>query len=109
MFTEDKAEFPITRSLASSISRAVWEKLVNWKNLVELRLECWLTLLAFVVIQSTPDKSNLQGKSKNVRVIGSSKKIAASKEKNSFYCTVNIVITFNFRNVKWKLKDTSRL
>ena len=27
--------------------------------------------------------------------------------KNSFYCTVNILITFNYRNVKWKLKDTS--
>ena len=64
--------------------RAVWEKLVNWENLVELRLECWLTPRAFVVIQSTPDDSNLQGKSKNVRVIGSSKKIAASKEKKQF-------------------------
>ena len=29
--------------------------------------------------QSTPDNSNLQGKSKKVRVIGSSKKIAESK------------------------------
>ena len=28
-----------------------------------------------------------------VRVIGSSKKIAESKVKNSFYCTVNILIT----------------
>ena len=44
-----------------------------------------------------------------VRVIGGSKKIAESKVKNSFYCTVNILITFNCRNVKWKLKDTSRL
>ena len=37
----------------------------------------------------------LQGESKKVRVIGSSKKIAGSKEKkqNSFYCTVNILIT----------------
>ena len=35
-----------------------------------------------------------------VRVIGSSKKIAESKVKNSFYCTVNILITFNCRNVK---------
>ena len=40
-----------------------------------------------VCIQSTPDNSNLQGKSKTVRVIGSSKKIAGSKEMNSFYCT----------------------
>ena len=48
----------------------------------------------------TPDNSNLQGKSKKVRVIGSSKKIAESKVKNSFYCTVNILITFNCRNVK---------
>ena len=35
-------------------------------------------------IQSTPDNSNLQGKSKKVRVIGSSKKIAGSKEKTVF-------------------------
>ena len=35
-----------------------------------------------------------------VRVIGSSKKIAESKVKNSFFCTVNILITFNCRNVK---------
>ena len=51
-------------------------------------------------IQSTPDNSNLQGKSKKVRVIGSSKKIAGSKEKNSFYCTVSILITFNCKNVE---------
>ena len=44
-----------------------------------------------------------------VRVIGNSKKIAGSKVKNSFYCTVNILITFYCRNVKWKLKDTFRL
>ena len=42
-------------------------------------------------MQSTPDNSNLQGKSKKVRVIGSLKKIAESKVKNSFYSTVNIL------------------
>ena len=41
-------------------------------------------------------------------VIGSSKKIAGSKVTNSFYCTVNILITFYCRNVKWKLKDAFR-
>ena len=51
-------------------------------------------------ILSTPDNSNLQGKWKKVRVNGSSKKIAERKVKNSFYCTVNILITFNRRNVK---------
>ena len=64
-------------------------------------------LLLFV--QSTPDNSNLQRKSKKgssydqlsgVRVTGSSKKMAESKVKNSFYCTVNISITFNCTNVK---------
>ena len=35
-----------------------------------------------------------------VRVIASSKKIAEIKVKNSFYCTVNILITFNCRNVQ---------
>ena len=57
----------------------------------------------------TPYNSNLQGKSKQVRVIGSLKKIAGGeKKKNSFHCIVNILITFNYRNVKLKLKDTSR-
>ena len=60
-------------------------------------------------VQLTPDNSNLQGKSKKVRVIESSKKIAESMVKNSFYGTVNILITFNFRNVERKLKDTFRL
>ena len=43
-------------------------------------------------VQSTPDNSNLQGKSKKVgflisgvRVIGSSKKIAGSKEKKTVF------------------------
>ena len=44
-----------------------------------------------------------------VPVIGSSKKVARSKEKNCFYRIVTILITFNWRNVKRKLKDTSRL
>ena len=44
-----------------------------------------------------------------IRVIGSRKKIAGSKVKNSFYCTVNILITLYCWNVEWKLKDTLRL
>ena len=47
-----------------------------------------------------------KGNRKKVWVIGSSKKIAESKVKKSFYCTVNILIKFNYRNVKWKLKDS---
>ena len=43
---------------------------------------CWSLIL--YLIQSTPDKSNLQGKSKKVRVIGSLKEIAGSKGKTSF-------------------------
>ena len=85
------------------------------KNLVTEYFEPYRILSFFlrfsraIDIQSTPDNSNLQGKSKKVRVIGSSKKIAESKVKNSFYYTMNILITFNCRNVKRKLKDTSRL
>ena len=42
-------------------------------------------------MQSTTDNSHLQGKSKKVRVIAGSKKIARSKEKNSFLLyTVNM-------------------
>ena len=58
-------------------------------------------------IQSTPDNSNLEGKSKKkVWVIGSSKQIAGSKGKTSFYCTVNILTTLNCRKLmlseNWK-------
>ena len=44
----------------------------------------WVTRAGKKEIQSTPDNSNLQGKLKKVRVIGSSKKIAESKVKNRF-------------------------
>ena len=47
-----------------------------------------------------PITRTFKGNRKKVRVIGSSKKIAESKVKNSFYCTANISITFNCRNVK---------
>ena len=43
-----------------------------------------LTLVTYRFIQSTPDNSNLQGISKKVRVIGSSKKIAENKVKKQF-------------------------
>ena len=46
----------------------------------------WLVVatVSVILLQSTSDNSNLQGKSKNVRVIGSSKKVAGSKEKKQF-------------------------
>ena len=47
-----------------------------------------------------PITRTFEGNRKNVRVIGISKKIAESKVKNSFYCTVNILVTFNCRNVQ---------
>ena len=37
-----------------------------------------------IFVQLTPDNSKLQGKSKKVRVIGTLKKIAGSKEKKHF-------------------------
>ena len=42
----------------------------------------WLMVatVSVILLQSSPNNSNLQGKSKNVRVIGSSNKIAGSKE-----------------------------
>ena len=56
-------------------------------------------------VQSLPITRTFKGNGKRfellgVRVTGSSKKIAERKVKNSFYCTVNILITFNSRNVK---------
>ena len=69
----------------------------------------WLSQFLVNPVQSTPDNSNRQGKSKKVRVIGSSKQITGSKGKTSCYCTVNILITFNCRNVKLKWNDASRI
>ena len=46
-----------------------------------------------------PITQTFKGNRKKVRVIGSSKKIAESKVKKSFYCSVNISITFNCTNV----------
>ena len=55
------------------------------------------------------DNSNLQGKSKKVRVIvGSSKQIAGSKGKTNFYCTINM-LTFNCGSAKLKRNDASRI
>ena len=54
----------------------------------------------YLILQSTPDKSNLQGKSKKGSSYRELEEIAGSKEKNSFYCTVNILITVNWRNVE---------
>ena len=42
-------------------------------------------------VQSTPDNSNLQGKLKIVRVIGSSKKIPGSKKKTVFTFNNNVI------------------
>ena len=76
--------------------RAFHENVFSSKVGIEIKAD--ITFLAIpacgLKLQSTPDNSNLQGKSKKVRVIGSLKKIA------SFYCKVNILITFNRRNVK---------
>ena len=47
-----------------------------------------------------PITRTFKGNRKKVQVIGSSMKVAESNVKNSFYCTVNILITFNCRNVK---------
>ena len=71
--------------------------LVNHKVLVEK-----------IGLQSTPDNSNLQGKSKNVRVIGSSKKIAGSKEK-FFLHSEHFNHPFNCRKVKETIERSEKI
>ena len=73
-------------------------------------------LVASVVMSEENASALMEVTTLGVRVIGSSKKIAGSKEKTvftglimTFYCTVNVLITFNCRKVKCQLKDTSRL
>ena len=53
-----------------------------------------------LLIQSTPDNSNLQGNAKKVQVIGSSKKIVGSKEKKQFLLHSEHFNHINCRNVK---------
>ena len=64
---------------------------------------------SIIILQLTPDNSNLQGKSKKGSSYQEFEENSREYGKNSFYCIVNILITFNCRNIKWKLKDTSRL
>ena len=59
-----------------------------------------ISFLHGLFIQWTPDNSNLRGKSKKGSSYREFEKIPENKIKNSFYCTVNILITFNCRNVK---------
>ena len=90
--------------LKGSFFNRLYYYMRNFCNLIGL--EQWYSRLPITrTFRGNRKKFELPG----VQVIGSSKKIAESKVKNSFYCTVNILITFNCRNVKWKLKDTSRL
>ena len=55
-------------------------------------------MLLFKWITRTVKGNRKMFKSSGVRLIGSSKQIAGIKGKTSFYCTVNILITFNCSN-----------
>ena len=97
---EDLYKHPYVHMLLSETSRCLGERMTSASI-----HPCWN--LTLYLIQSTPDNSNLQGK--KIRVIGSLKEIAGSKGKTSFYSTVNILITFNFRNVKLKWNEAFRI
>ena len=58
--------------------------------------------LSWEIIRSTPDNSNLQGKSEKSRMIGSPKQIVGRKGKTSFYCPVNILIV-EMLSENWKI------
>ena len=75
---EQSFETVVSNNVATMLQRCVALKIVVAIKEVLLRQK-----LDFQ-IQSTPDNSNLQEKSKKVRVIESSKKIAKSKVRNSF-------------------------
>ena len=48
-----------------------------------------------------------QGNQKKFELIGSSKRITRNKRKNSFYCTANILITFNCRKCQVKMNNAA--
>ena len=76
-----------------------------------VRLRIWRTgqhnsTKYFWEYSQLPIIQTFKGNWKRFKLSQARKKIAGSKEKNCFYCTVNTLITFNCRNVKCKLKDT---
>ena len=91
-----KLTFPFRRQLATRQKFLV----TNLNFLVT-------NLVASMVMSEENASALMEVTTLGVRVIGSSKKIAGSKEKTvftglitTFYCTVNSLITFNCRKVK---------
>ena len=91
-----KLTFPFRRQLATRQKFLV----ANLNFLVT-------NLVASMVMSEENASALMEVTTLGVRVIRSSKKIAGSKEKTvstglitTFYCTVNILITFNCRKVK---------
>ena len=74
---EDLNKHPYVHMLLSETTRCLGERMTSTSI-----HPCWSLIL--YLRQSTPDNSNLQGKSKKVRVIGSLKEIAGSAGKTSF-------------------------
>ena len=53
---------------------------ILFKSAYNFRLHIFLTTFLEIAVQSTPDNSNLQGKSEKVRVTGSSKQVTENKK-----------------------------
>ena len=120
-------ESPLLFLQISSNYRKTTAKAWNWYQIWFLTNRTWIctwnilsgkNMTSFSDVSLLPEILHRNGRKNRVTItvnnqyptlIGDSKKIARSKEKTSFYCIVNIFITINCRNVKWKLKDTSRL
>ena len=96
-----------TTSAPSSRARAIGTALIqnDWEGYYKLTGSYKVSINQNYLLQLTPANSNLQGKSKKVRVIGSSsywelEENSQEQGKKPFYCTVSILITFNCGNVE---------
>ena len=82
----------------SSVEGVVaYENLISKKKTRGGRLKCF-PLYSLLPITRTFKGNRKKFKLSGVRLIWSSKQIAGSMGKTSFYCAVNILITFNCRN-----------
>ena len=97
----ENRQLEISKGLAKNRVCAIFHMRDIWKNVIPKFIKlCKEMPFERHKYSLLPITHTFKGNRKKVRVIASSKKIAEINLKNSFYCTMNILITFNCRNVK---------
>ena len=97
----ENRQLQISKGLAKNRVGEIFHMRDIWKNVIPKFIKlCKEMPFERHKYSLLPITRTFKGNRKKVRVIASSKKIAEINLKNSFYCTMNILITFNCRNVK---------